>query len=137
MDSAAICGFAPTPTPGISAPTASAARSRCWACSCPAGACICPTWRSRSAISFARSATSALDPEQLLDTELERRGELDRQRRRWREHPIFNRVHGLASNADLLGQLGLGESELAAAILQAVGEALRHPGARGARACRI
>ena len=47
--SAAICRSAPTPTPATSAPTASAARSACWACSSPAGACTLPTCTRRRA----------------------------------------------------------------------------------------
>src|SRR5947209_9497596 len=112
----------------------SAAKSACSACSSPAGACIWRTSRSPKATSSAKWVRSAFDPEQLLDTEPERLRELDRQRRRRREHAVFDGVHGLPRDADLLGKLGLGEAELGSPFLQPVGEAFRHYGARAAPA---
>ena len=61
---------------------------------------------------------SALDPEQLLDAEPERLGELDRQSRRRREHAVFNGVDGLAADPDPFGELGLGQALSFRAFLQ-------------------
>ena len=63
-------------------------------------------------------------------------GKLDRQCRGRGEHAIFDRVHGLAGDADPLRELGLGEGELGPPFLQPVGEPFSHPEARAARACR-
>src|SRR6476661_4798066 len=82
---AAISRSGPTARLARSGPTISAAKSRCSGCSFQAGACTLLTWPKHRAIWSCKSARSALDPEQLLDTEVERRGELDREQGRGNE----------------------------------------------------
>src|SRR4051794_19004433 len=133
---AGICRSAPTIKPARSGPIASAAKSRYSGCSSPAGECTSATSISLRAIWCARSAKSALNPEQLLDGKPERLRELDRQGRGRREDAILDRVHGLARDADLFRKLRLSKAELAAPFLDPVGEPVSHRGACAVRGFR-
>src|SRR4029079_1392846 len=106
--------------------TISAARWPCSACSFPAGECISSTVPKPKATSFVRSTKSAIDPEQLLDGEAERFGELQRKHSRRGEHAVLHRVHRLSRDPDPLGGLGLGDSELGTPVSPPVGKPLSH-----------
>ena len=113
--------------PDASAPTASAAKSASWACSCPAGACTLPISPWHKATLSDRSARSALDPEQLLDRLPERLGHLQGEQRRRSEHAVFDGVDGLAADADPRGELGLGPALGLPRLSQAIDQRSANP----------
>src|SRR3954447_10969819 len=125
-----MCRSGPITNRAKSGPTILAARSGSWACSFPGGACICPTCRKLRAISCARSARLALNPEQLLNAKFQRFCELDRERCRRREDAVLDGVDGLSADANPRGEIRLSQRQSLAFFLQPVDEALVHRAAR-------